>query len=270
MLVLDTIYSRQATVGRDGRDSTLQAVGELERQAAARQLATAQQNQFSNLLNQRIAETLRISQRTELASDQPDAWNRWWNDQNQTTSTTAKQVAFVRQQNQVAIADRTTSSPASQPRHECLVAGTQIWTFHGKQAIEQIRVGDLVLAKNAETGELAYKPVLRTTIRPATPLVRLTVAGESPSERITASPGHVFWVSGRGWLMASELESGEVLHGLTGPVRIREVQPSAPEQTYNLVVADFSSYFVGANKIISHDFTPRGGVNVVVPGLLVK
>ena len=31
---------------------------------------------------------------------------------------------------------------------------------------EEIRIGDRVLAQDVETGELAYKPVLQTTIRP--------------------------------------------------------------------------------------------------------
>ena len=48
----------------------------------------------------------------------------------------------------------------------CLAAGTPVWTDQGLLAIEKISVGDRVLAQDIETGELGYKPVLRTTTRP--------------------------------------------------------------------------------------------------------
>ena len=53
------------------------------------------------------------------------------------------------------------------------MAGTPVWTNGGFVAVEKIRTGDMVLAQNPETGELAYKPVLRTTTRAAAPLVRI-------------------------------------------------------------------------------------------------
>ena len=37
---------------------------------------------------------------------------------------------------------------------------------------------------------------------------------------------------------------------------------------YNLVVADFHTYFVGHSKILSHDNTVRDATDAVVPGLV--
>jgi hypothetical protein len=42
----------------------------------------------------------------------------------------------------------------------CFTAGTTVLTEDGEKAIEQVRLGDKVLAKDDETGELAYKEVI--------------------------------------------------------------------------------------------------------------
>ena len=146
---------------------------------------------------------------------------------------------------------------------ECLVAGTPVWTASGLQSVEKIKVGDIVLSQDSETGELALKPVLRTTIRPRGQTVKFTAGQES----FEASGGHVFWVSGDGWRKASELRSGMVLHACGGPARVTSVEQGRVAETYNLVVADFSTYFVGQQKILSHDFTMRQPSRAVVPGL---
>ena len=39
------------------------------------------------------------------------------------------------------------------------------------------------------------------------------------------------------------------------------------EATYNLIVADFHTYFVGEGKILSHDNTIREPTVALVPGL---
>ena len=51
--------------------------------------------------------------------------------------------------------------------------------------------------------------------------------------------------------------------------RIQELLPEEPrpEQTYNLVVADFNTYFVGPEKILTHDVTERRPTRSIVPGL---
>ncbi len=39
---------------------------------------------------------------------------------------------------------------------------------------------------------------------------------------------------------------------------------------YNLIVADFDSYFVGVAGILVHDNTPRRPTAALVPGLIVQ
>jgi hypothetical protein len=72
----------------------------------------------------------------------------------------------------------------------CFAAGTPVWTVEGPRPVERIAIGDLVLSQNVETGELAYKPVLRTTIGQPVELVAVK-AGE---DTIQCTGGHAFWV----------------------------------------------------------------------------
>jgi hypothetical protein len=124
-------------------------------------------------------------------------------------------------------------------------------------------VGDLVLSQNVESGELAYKPVLDTTIGPPTEMLR--VDHEGGSFRCTG--GHPFWVSGEGWINARRLKSGMELHSDRGSVRVSDVASDGTEAAYNLIVADFSTYFVGQTRILCHDISPKESTDAIVPGL---
>ena len=55
----------------------------------------------------------------------------------------------------------------------------------GPVAVEKIKVGDRVLSQDAETGELAYKPVLHTTVRTNAELVKLELLDDT----VTCSVG---------------------------------------------------------------------------------
>jgi hypothetical protein len=146
---------------------------------------------------------------------------------------------------------------------DCLAAGTKVWTDMGAMAIEAIRIGDRVLAQDPNTGELIYKPVLGTTIRPASQLVRI----EAGQDSVTTSGGHLYWVAGDGWKKARELQSGDEIHSVRGSVRISRVEKAETAPTYNLIVADFHSYFVGHGLLFCHDNTVRTPTNAIVPGL---
>ena len=83
--------------------------------------------------------------------------------------------------------------------------------------IEQVQVGDCVLAQNPDTGELDYKAVLATTTRTTSRVIAVRTAKET----IRATRGHPFWVSGIGWQMAKELKAGQLLHTPDGPLPLR-------------------------------------------------
>jgi hypothetical protein len=151
-------------------------------------------------------------------------------------------------------------------RLTCLVAGTPVWTDAGPKPIEGIRVGDLVLSQDPTTGELAYKPVLKTTLRPPARLLKVVLGDEA----LQCSGGHPFWIAGRGWVFARNLEEGVQLHAVSGTAQVRSVHPTGTEELHNLVVADFHTYFVTKAKILTHDNTIRDPTEVLVPGLVER
>ncbi|MGI8981352.1 MAG: polymorphic toxin-type HINT domain-containing protein [Pirellulaceae bacterium] len=270
VLVLDTEYFRVAQAGGDAGLSAARAGLDAAQTATERELAVEAQNRFQSQLNDRITLALKIATEQNLPA-QPESWWRWWNDYNELLTQGPKTVITSQEYRTSAVVDivqtgsRGSGGGTSQVAitGECLVAGTPVWTASGLLAVEKIKVGDLVLSQDAETGELALRPVLRTTIRPRGPTVKFTAGQES----FEASGGHPFWVSGDGWRKASELRSGMVLHACGSPARVTSVEEGSIAETYNLVVAVFSTYFVGRQKILSHDFTMRQPSPTVVPGL---
>ena len=145
----------------------------------------------------------------------------------------------------------------------CFPAGTPVTTITGPVTIESVKIGDRLLAQRTDTGELAFKIVQAVTLRPPAPLIRIGIG----SQTISAMRGHPFWVNGRGWLMAKQLEIGMVLHGLDGGHLIDSLSDAQPREAYNLVVSDFDTYFVGQQPILVHDNMPLGETTAVVPGL---
>ena len=141
-----------------------------------------------------------------------------------------------------------------------------MWTKTGQRPIEKLQIGDLVLAQNVKTGEIRYKPVLARTLRPAGPIVQVS----TDDEKFLATRGHPFWVAGVGWRMTKELEDGAVLQSLAGTGRVKGVKSAADAETYNLVVADFNTYFIGSSGILAHDNTPRRPTQAVLPGIAKK
>jgi hypothetical protein len=67
--------------------------------------------------------------------------------------------------------------------------------------------------------------------------------------------------------MAKELEDGAILHGVTRSPRLAAIESTGEAEAYNLVVADFNTYFVGKHGILAHDNTPRRPTRSTAVGL---
>ena len=269
VLVLDTEYVRSRRIGGDGRESLSRAFVDSVMGVTQREVAVAQQNFLQLTMNQRLSETLNIATQQKLPAD-PQRWWQWWDEENDVVRQGGKQTRQRQQYQQVSIVDRRpptqsmgTQSSGSGRQAECFAAGTLVLTRRGELPIEKIRVGDLVLGQNIDSGELAFKPVLRTTVRPAGKLVKVNVGRDT----FETSQGHLYWVAGQGWTKAQRLESGMQLHSMTGAQPISCVEDGSEGETFNLVVADFHTYFVGVERVLSHDVTGRRPTNVIVPGL---
>ena len=141
----------------------------------------------------------------------------------------------------------------AQSQSWCFVAGTLVATETGYKAIEEIQVGDVVLAEDAESGEVAYKTVLETYENETNELVHVHVNGET----ISATPSHPFYVNQFGWTRAADLRAGDVLVLSNGEYVVVEfVQHEileSPVKVYNFEVEDYHTYFVGESGALVHN-----------------
>lgn len=275
VMVLDTSFVRVSVPGGDGRETTQRAMLAAGSEIAEREAQLRMQNFWTQEANRRMTVALNTATQQQLPAD-PAAWWKWWNERNEVQVAGEKPTNGVYNQRQVSIVDQSVfpassgsgasgmQSAAPRTRHECLAAGTPVWTVRGAKPIETIQAGDLVLSQHPDTGELAYKPVLRATRRPKSDLKTIQVAGETWN----TTGGHQFWVAGRGWAKSSELQSGDVLHTVRGPLRVSSVEKGPSLETFNLVVDDFHTYFVGAAQALTHDFTSAASTRAIVPGLI--
>lgn len=262
-----------------------QALGAARREQAVAERAVSQQNALALDVNERVCSLLSAATGEDIGQA-PAAWWQWWNDYNEIFVAGDKPAQTTYRADNVPVSGyRPPPTPggislsdiAAAPirqamsrtfnfhaRCDCLAAGTPVWTELGPVPVEQITVGDRVLAQDVATGELAYKPVLGTTTRPAGELVKIVIAG---NEAFQASGGHRFWGSGRGWVKARSMDTNLLLHDVAGATTVQTVDVGEAKPTYNLIVADFHTYFVGRRGVLCHDNTPIQPTDVLVPGL---
>jgi len=225
----------------------LQFQGELERDA---------QNDRIQELNGRVIEVLALVSGIEPSPD-AEKWWQWWYDLTDAPPAGPKGVVYYSEEEAAA--------PTVIPyvTHSCFAAGTPVWTDSGLAPIETIKVGDRVLAKDIESGELTFKPVLVTTANPPKDLLTLRFQDES----IACTKGHRFWTSGSGWTKARDLAPQTLVHTATGSTPVWSAKSGPSEPTYNLIVDDYHTYFVGKTAVLCEDLRRTNPTNRVVPGL---
>ena len=135
----------------------------------------------------------------------------------------------------------------------CFVAGTLVHLVDRDTEIENVSVGDLVWAENPETNEKALKRVVRTFCNQSDELVQI----RTPQEEITATPTHPFYVKGKGWVRAGDLQHGDRLCLRNGKytqvVLIHRKKLKTTVSVYNFEVEDFHTYYVGIQGILVHN-----------------
>lgn len=154
----------------------------------------------------------------------------------------------------------------------------------GTKPIEDVRIGDAVLATVPETGATGAERVLAT---PASggrkDLVRITTGAGHGAEggTVVATAAHPFWVAGGigRWIDAAALEPGMWLRtSAGGHVQISAVEhrTARDRRVHNLTVADARTYYVrvGGAHVLVHNtncfnMTPMGNGGVRSPAGLV-
>jgi hypothetical protein len=203
-----------------------------------------------------------LAKATGLKDDQsPKEWFGWWQDYNEYSWPKPSYYLCAK----ISLYHESPSPfVRSSGRASCFLAGTPVRTEAGIVPIESIKPGDRVLAQDQDTGELAYKVVLTTTLRPPAKMVEIKAGGDS----LYTTLGHPFWVAGRGWQMAKQLKAGDLLHGLAGATQVESVNPAGEHAAHNLVVDDANTYFVGRCGLLVHDNEFRKPTRAIVPGLV--
>ncbi|MDQ3520086.1 MAG: polymorphic toxin-type HINT domain-containing protein [Gemmatimonadota bacterium] len=138
----------------------------------------------------------------------------------------------------------------------CFEAATLVATPDGLVRIEEIVVGDLVLAINESTGEIAPKPVIQLVRPQPKPLYRLEVRdADGEVESFYATDDHPWKIDGGAWAETHELEMGNRISTSSGgAMTVTGVNlTNRVERTYNLTVADWHTFLVGEDGAIVHN-----------------
>ncbi|WP_374021045.1 polymorphic toxin-type HINT domain-containing protein [Paenibacillus thiaminolyticus] len=123
--------------------------------------------------------------------------------------------------------------------------------------MEDIEVGDKVLSKdeNNPNGELAYKEVTHLYRNDKEIIYELTVGDQI----IETTDNHPFWVEGKGWVLAADLQVGDKLQQSNGNTltidNIKIVKHDELVKVYNFTVADFHTYYVSSLGIWVHNIS---------------
>nr|WP_263324589.1 polymorphic toxin-type HINT domain-containing protein [Neobacillus sp. Marseille-Q6967] len=133
----------------------------------------------------------------------------------------------------------------------CFTAGTQVKTDNGTKPIEEVKVGDSVLAKNTDTNEMDYKLVDMVFTNEVDEIYHLQIG----NERISTTADHPFWINGNEWRKAKDLKEGDLVetdHGEYVPInKIETIK--AKTTVYNFSVQDFHTYYVSELGILVHN-----------------
>lgn len=162
----------------------------------------------------------------------------------------------------------------------CFTAGTKVLTDEGEKNIEDIEVGDRVLAKSEfdANGELAYKEVTALYTNYRNDIIKLYIG----DLLIETTDNHPFWVEGRGWVFADELVAGDKLQKADGSNltidKVEFVLLDEPVKVYNFTVTDFHTYYVtdlgiwvhntNCSDIVTTSFTLKDGMKMKTNNVL--
>ena len=135
--------------------------------------------------------------------------------------------------------------------NQCFIAGTLIHCEDGLKKIEDVQVGDKVLAYNEETGEQAYKTVLHLFRNESKDWTGITVN----DKEIVSTPGHKYYLPlTKQWVSAKDLKVGDTVLLSNGQLakvqKIRSIHYDTPQTTYNFEVEDFHTYYVETGVLV--------------------
>ncbi len=141
---------------------------------------------------------------------------------------------------------------------------TPVATQDGEKPIEEVEVGDKVLAYDESTQTTGYYPVVNKFAHTDQAIVVLVIDGE----RIETTPEHPFFTVEKGWIPAGELWIGARIlrsDGLSGKVESVTTR-QADQVMFNLTVDQAHTFYVGEGEWLVHNTCPiRGNAQITDP-----
>jgi hypothetical protein len=135
----------------------------------------------------------------------------------------------------------------------CFAGDTLVTTREGLKRIDEIQVGDYVLAKDIDTGNTCYKQVKQVYIKSTDTFIRLNVEGEE----IRTTSSHVFFTNTGWWKAAGNIKEGDKIVDSSGEMKevksIELEKLDEYERIYNFNVEDYHTYFVGSHGLLVHN-----------------
>ncbi|MEU2429881.1 polymorphic toxin-type HINT domain-containing protein [Streptomyces sp. NPDC007861] len=153
-------------------------------------------------------------------------------------------------------------------------AGTLVLMADGStKAIEDVEIGDSVLATDPETGKTAAKTVTAELVHHDKDLVDVVIGSEDGStSTLHTTAHHPFWdETAHAWKTAESLTPGHELSTAAGKraVLINTTHRAGTADMYNLTVADLHTYYVlaGATPVLVHNSNgcPTGRLSDPLP-----
>ncbi|MEU5638006.1 polymorphic toxin-type HINT domain-containing protein [Streptomyces milbemycinicus] len=146
-----------------------------------------------------------------------------------------------------------TAAGTAARRCHSFTAGTEVELADGgNKPIEDVKVGDKVLATDPQTGKTTARPVVATIVtKDDKEFTDLTINTDAGPASIIATDTHPFWVtSDNRWADAGDLTAGMQLRTNTGAtVTVTAVRHFTKQQrTYDLTVDSIHTYYVLAGK----------------------
>ena len=137
---------------------------------------------------------------------------------------------------------------------QCFTGDTLVSTETGLCPIAEIQIGDYVWSEDTELGEKELKQVTGVSVTMTNIIVYVTM---ETGITINTTENHPFYVEGKGWCAAAELETGDVCRTEDGQVEIVAsvviAQQEEPVKVYNLTIEDKHTYYVSIDKVLVHN-----------------
>lgn len=135
----------------------------------------------------------------------------------------------------------------------CLTSETLVKTLEGFKPIREIVIGDLVLSKNEKLGIEEYKKV--TEIHRNSTYESCILS--TKNSIIEATTGHLFMIKGKWWTAAIDIKENDYIELSNGNyeeiLEIEYKENKYPIKVYNLTVEDNHNYYIGENKVLTHN-----------------